>query len=236
MSDGIFGLFDGLQDEVTAHLADDDPALMHRFARLTAARVNRLDATRRRLEAELGAEHPRVLALEERRAYLAAVAREVDDVAARRADARRPRPQEWFVHGRIVDDREEPVPDLHVRFVDRERTVDLPDDAVTDRRGEFATTYHIKDFGDPGESPPEVIVVVTTAKGKVLLTSDESLHPAAGHSDFVEIVLVRDRLTRGGERERCAATTAKGDRCRNPAEPGARFCHLHGQETAQPDA
>lgn len=226
----IVELLTRLQDEVTAHLADDSPAFMQRFARLTAARANRLDATRRRLEAELGAEHPRVLALEERRAFLADVAQEVDDVALRRADVRRPRPQEWLVHGRIVDERGGPVPDLRVRFVDREGRLELPDDAVTDRRGEFATTYHIKDFGEPGESPPEVIVVVATAKGEVLLTSDESLHPAAGQADFVEIVLARDRLTPGDQRERCTATTTKGDRCRNLAEPGTRFCRLHRQE------
>jgi hypothetical protein len=231
VADSIFELLTRLQDEVTAHLADDDPAFMHRFGRLTAARAERLDATRRRLEAELGPDHPRVVALGARHAHLADVAREVGDVAQRRADARRPRPQEWQVLGRIVDDRGVAVPDLHVRFVDREGVLDLPNDAVTDQRGEFATTYHIKDFGDPGESPPEVTIIVTTAKGRVLLTSDESLHPAAGHSDVVEIVLARDRLAQDAPRERCAATTAKGDRCRNFAEPGARFCHLHRKET-----
>lgn len=231
MADSIVELLTRLQDEVTAHLVDDDAAFMRRFGRLTAARADRLEATRRRLEAELGPDHPRVVTLEARRAHLADVAREVDDAAQRRADVRRPRPQEWLVLGRIVDDRGGAVPDLHVRFVDREGLLDLPDDVVTDRRGEFATTYHISKFGDPGESPPEVAILIATAKGTVLLTSDESLHPAAGRSDVVEIVLARDRLTQDAPRERCAATTAKGDRCRNLAEPGARFCHLHRKET-----
>ena len=235
MADSIFELVSKLQDEVTAHLEDDGPALMRRFGQLTARRIDRLDATRGRLEEELGPQHPRVLALAQRRAYLADVAREVDDIAGRRAEARRLRPQEWHVHGRVVDDRGDPVADLRIRFVDREGKLDLPEDPTTDKRGEFATTYHIRDFGDPGTSPPEVVLVVATAKGKVLLTSDEALSPTAGRSDFVEIVLAPDRLKDGAPREQCAATTAKGDRCRNAAEPGSRFCRRHGRETTVRD-
>jgi hypothetical protein len=218
------------QDEVAAHLADDDPALMQTFGRLTATRANRLDATRRRLEAELGPKHPRVLALEERRAYLVRLAEEVDEVARRRVGAHPPRPQEWLVQGRVVDARGAAVPDLRIRFVTRGSDVELPDHPVTDRRGEFTMRYHISDFGDLGESQAQVDIVVATAQGQVLVTSDTPVHPAAGQSDVVEIVLAHRPRDDGTERERCAATTAKGDPCRNLAGSGSRFCRLHRED------
>jgi hypothetical protein len=160
------------------------------FAAVRTARADRLAAARERLESALGADHPRVRALEARtvraRKLLDAVDRTVEDVV------HRPRvgPHEWTVFGRVRHAEGKPAAGVRVRVFDKDRRFDdLLGDTRTDAEGRFSAIYHERDFAESGENLPELYVRVEDERGKVLYSSESELRMQAGRVEYFDITL-----------------------------------------------
>jgi hypothetical protein len=227
MAENVFELFRQVEDEIAAHLGGTDAALAQRALQLNEGRAQRLAATRDRLARELGADHPRVAELSERHAFVTGLNRELAAFVDRQRRPTTLKAREWQLHGRVVDGVGRALVGAKVRPVGREHELpELIEPAITNDRGEFSAVYHMKDLAPDGP-PPHLAIVVEDAKGKQLLHSEETVQPAARQSDYVEIVLSKLRAT---PRDRCQALTTKGAPCRNPAEPGFRFCAVHRRQ------
>lgn len=230
MPNHLIELITTLHGEVAAHLVGDDPALTERSAALTTARAERLAATRDRLADQLGKDHPRVVELSQRQAALAKVGRDLDDLAQQRGRATPVTRTQWQLHGRVIDSKGRPVPGARLHVVAHDTRKDLADPAITDTDGVFSTFVEIGRVSRDGKLF-DVTVVVRSAKGAVLLLTDEPIQPAAGESDHVELMVTRPvDLDASETRERCTATTARGTRCRNLARPGTSVCGVHADD------
>lgn len=229
MAKEILALIGNVQDEVAAHLGGDDAALTDRTRQLHADRLARLAATRDRLAGELGDDHPRVVELTDRHAFAARVGSDLDDLADRLRDPTTVGPQQWRLHGRVVDGSRRPVAGVSVHVVTHDDARDeIGKPAVTDKRGEYSAIFDSKAFAPRGSVRP-VTVTVRDRTGNDLLTADEPIAAEGGETDYVEIVLrsagkVRDAAE---TRRRCEAKTMKGTRCRNLARPDSHFCGVH---------
>lgn len=224
MVEHIIELIGRVESEVAAHLRGDDPALTERSQDLVRARADRLAATRDRLAEQLGDEHPRVVELTERHAHLSRITGQLSDLAERQRNPTRSGPGQWRLHGRVIDRAGRPIADARVHVVARDGGDDIGKPAITDRRGEYSAVHDIKTI-TPDGAPREVTIVVRDAKGNVALSADEALRPAGGETDYAEIILGSGERA---ERVRCEAQTGRGIRCRNLAQPGSRFCGVHG--------
>ena len=214
--------------EAAEHATGSSTALMRRIARLQESRAERLDIISKRLAEALGEDHPRVIELAARRDSVLHTVDDLKDVADRRDRAREPRVNEWAAVGRVVDETDEAVPGLRVRLFDKDRIYDdLLGDEITDEAGQFHMIYHQRDFAETGEKLPELYLVIHDASGKLLFSSEDTVRPQAGRREVFAVTLTRERISKGVPRQRCEATTAKGTRCKNLAEPGSLLCQQH---------
>ena len=164
-------------------------ALRH-MAGLHKTRSNRLQKAEVRLEAELGSDHPRVVALRRAAARSEVLQRDMSNNAARAEKVPRLKPYEWMVYGRVLDSTGEPAVGLRVRVFDKDRTTDdLLGFTTTDEFGDFALVYHERTFYESGEGAPELYVQVEDGSGNVLYSSEDRIRRESGRIEYFEIVL-----------------------------------------------
>ena len=220
--------------DVRALAAGEDTTLVTGFADVQRARAGRLAAARGRLTDAQGEDHPDVAALTRRVEAANRFSRRAEDLVEGHRRAPRVRPNELVVSAEVVDRDGRPLPGVRVRLYDRDVTQDdLLGDERSDASGIVHFVFHERDYHERGEGQPELYVVVDAPDGRRLADTREQ---AVAESGVVRLLRVEvSGVSRhdvapdptSTEPQRCAATTAKGHRCKQRARPGSRFCGRH---------
>jgi Transthyretin-like family len=177
-------------DELTQSAANALAPTLTQFAQLQQARTDQLAAALDRLKSSLGEDHPRVQALGQTLAAANLIGKSLKAEATRAARRPSVSPNEYLVHGRVLDEQGRPVPGLRVRVFDRDRKYDdLLGDTTTDEHGDFAAKYHERDFAEMGEAQPELYVMIEDAAGTLLYSTRDQVRFQAGRVEYFEIVL-----------------------------------------------
>jgi DNA-binding CsgD family transcriptional regulator len=169
------------------------PAL-RRLAELQEKRAERLAAVEDRLTSALGEDHPRVSEIHQ----AALVGRNLTGALNTTAEriARRPEigGREWVVAGQVLDNNGRPVSGVSVQVFDRDRRYDDPlGDTRTDEYGDFAITFHERDFAETNENLPELYVTVKDRRGIVMYSTREAVRPERGRAEYFYIVVGEER-------------------------------------------
>jgi hypothetical protein len=178
-------LGDAFRDMVNA--ADQ---ILSDFAAAEVDRAERLAQTYEWLKDSLGAEHPRVKALE----TVAVRARDARDklarATARRRQQRQPTLHEWIVSGEVRNAAGEPLAGLRVRIVGAQREhAALLRGTRTDEHGSFAIVYQGRELAPAGERTPALRLQIEDDSGNVLYLSPDELRIRLGRMDYFEVVL-----------------------------------------------
>src|SRR3972149_9551085 len=177
-------------DELAQSAANTLAPTLTQFAQLQQARTDQLAASLDRLKSSLGEDHPRVLALGQTLAAANLIGKSLNGEATRAARRPSVSPNEYLVHGRVLDEQGRPVPGLRVRVFDRDRKYDdLLGDTTTDEYGDFAAKYHERDFAEMGEALPELYVMIEDAAGTLLYSTRDQVRFEAGWAEYFEILL-----------------------------------------------
>jgi hypothetical protein len=164
--------------------------LLGEFAALQDRRAKRLQQVDARLVAELGEDHPRVVALRQTQKRTVELQRSLKDNETRTANLRELKTYEWMVYGEVVDRQGEPVEGVIVRVYDKDRKYDdLLGYTTTDKFGDFQVIYHERAFYEPGEEKPELFLQVEGEDGQVLYSSEETIRFQAGRIEYFRVVL-----------------------------------------------
>jgi len=152
-----------------------------------AARINRVaDA----LSAQLGSKDPQVVALQSLATSLTGVATQIQKQSGRAMNWPKLRPNEWLVYGTVTDVNGNPASSLTVRVFDQnQKNADMLGGTETDENGDFFLIFHEGDFKPTGENLPALVVMVNDMRGKLLYTSTDGVHFAAGRSEYFAIRL-----------------------------------------------
>lgn len=218
--------------EVRGMFAENDPALMQRFADAQLDRAGRLDVDRSRLFASLGADHPRVAALDSKIVRLRGLGADLTIAAEEQACVSKLADREWAVIGRITDSDGNPLAGMRVQLVAPEgKWSQALKPAKTNTRGWFRAVYHGADLGE--DKQRRFAVEVDDDSGKTVFRSPEPIEPLEGSFTSLSIALSRGALENGAPSQRCVAATSKGTQCRNMAVSGSTFCGTHGSDQAR---
>lgn len=158
------------------------------LAQLQQNRAARMNGVVKALRAELGKDHPRVMAAEAAASSVSEFANQAGTRMKRADKFPVPGPNEWVVFGTVVDAQGNPAGGLTTRVFDRDRKYDdLLGETVTDGLGDFSVIYHERDFGETRENLPELYVMVSDASGKVVYSSRDSVRFESGRSEYFAI-------------------------------------------------
>lgn len=192
-------------NELLKQASDARASSLKQFAELQERRAKRLANAKARMEARLGKDDKRVVALE-RTASLADKFRQSLIKSAERKE-RRPRikADEFLVFGRVLNEEGNPIPGLRVRFftkgqgsakgqrsakVKRSRN-DAFGVTVTDENGNFTLVFNKSSFADLGDSLPDLYLRIENPKGRLLYSSKDKVQFRAGRAEYFEIILVK---------------------------------------------
>ena len=179
-----------LVDNLLSQVADANLQMLEGFANIQNRRAARLAAAEARLKADLGENHPQVVALRDRAAAADAIERSLQTMVGRTPRRPQVKENEWLVFGRVLDGEGNPVSGVRVRVFDRDRIFDdLLGATSTDEYGNFAITYCDRDFAEPTEGLPELYVMVEDNEGNQLYSSRDNIRYNSGRSEYFEIVL-----------------------------------------------
>lgn len=220
-----------LAKEFEGLLVEQDAGLAHRFANAQLQRAERLGVDRARMVDVLGADNPRVVALDAKIVRLQTLGDELAAAAEDRSCVTRLEEREWAVFGRIMDSDGNPLAGMQVRLVTPDGSLHKVLKPVkTNARGGFRVVYHGADLGKDKER--RFSVLVQDENDKTVFRSSESIEPLEGSFTSLNIALSQDALEHGAPNPRCEATTTKGTQCRNTALTGSTFCGAHSSESA----
>lgn len=164
--------------------------LLDRFAAAQSRRAANLNTATTQLQAVLGENDPRVIALKRAASSAERFKMVVADRSAQEAWRPKIGPLEWLVYGRVFDANGAPAGGRHVRVFDRDRKYDdVLGDTVTDDQGRFAAVYHQRDFAELRENLPELYVMVEDESGQVVYSSRSAVRFKAGRAEYFEIQL-----------------------------------------------
>jgi hypothetical protein len=179
-----------LVENLLSQAAGANLQLLESFANIQNRRAARLADAEARLKADLGENHPQVAALHDAAAMAAAMNHALATMAVRTARRPKVKENEWLVFGRVLDANGNPVSGVRVRIFDRDRIFDdLLGITETDEYGDFAITYHERDFAEPGEGLPELYLMVSDTEGNLLYSSRDNIRYNPGRAEYFEIVL-----------------------------------------------
>ena len=181
----------GAAIDFLARIASGSAApLMAGFSQVQQQRSEMLAAGAERLKANLGAQDPLVASLSQQAAAAASTFQTFKAEATRAARIPKVGPNEWLVYGHVTDNNGQPVAGLTVRVFDRDRKYDdLLGETTTDEYGDFAITYHERDFAEFGEAQPDLYLLIQDFSGKQLYSSNEHVRYEAGRVEYYEIAL-----------------------------------------------
>jgi hypothetical protein len=191
--------------EVAKHLNDGvsevdvaRTAGLTQLARVRAVKGIALEREHTRLQAKLGAEHPRVADIKAKIAANQDLRRDVDLGLSRAATPTvRPEADAWILHGHVRDTDAKGVAGLTVSL-DDEKQQPLRDlgSACTDKNGYFQICYRRPKKVDAVEAAstqaPKVFIRVSDKQGALLQRDTNALTPAFGRIDYREIILNGD--------------------------------------------
>ncbi|MFB2976709.1 hypothetical protein [Microseira sp. BLCC-F43] len=192
MSDPEFEVnnINALVENLLSQAAGANLQILESFANIQNRRASRLADAEARLKADLGENHPQVAALHDAAAMAAAMNHALETMAVRTARRPKVKENEWLVFGRVLDANGNPVAGVRVRIFDRDRIFDdLLGITETDEYGDFAITYHERDFAEPGEGLPELYLMLSDTEGNLLYSSRDNIRYNPGRSEYFEIVL-----------------------------------------------
>lgn len=164
-----------------------EPAV-NMIAELQTRRVKHLTGAVKKLEKELGKDHPDVLHLKEIEDRFAAKQTILAGHVTRLS--RRPKVGEndWVVYGRVVDEKGQPAKGLLVRVFDRDRKLDERlGETKTDEFGDFYIVYSEEKFREDGDDLPDLYVLVTDRGGNHLYSSRNTVRFEASRAEYFEI-------------------------------------------------
>lgn len=170
--------------------------VLNEFATLQDKRAKRLQKTEARIAAELGEDHPRVVALRQAQARTTQLRRSLKDNATRTAKLRELKPYEWMVYGQVIDSQGNSVADVIVRVYDKDRKYDdLLGYTTTDEFGDFHLIYHERAFYEPGEEMPELYLRVEDNDGQELYSSEDNIRYQSGRIEYflIQLEIIKDR-------------------------------------------
>lgn len=182
-------LQDALHNMLKQTAKDGEPAL-GMFTKLQERRAARLEVAAKGLDKELGKDHPDVVALKETSKTVAELNSRISIQNARTKSWPKVRPYEWAVFGSVVNVDNKPASGFFVRIYDRDRKYDdLLGESETDANGDFSIIYHERDFKETRENLPELYVMVSDPKGKLVYSSRDSVRFNSGQSEYFAIKL-----------------------------------------------
>lgn len=191
-------LQDALQNMLKQTAQEGAPAL-GMFEQLQKRRAARLDVAAKGLGKELGKDHPDVVVIQNTAKTVEQLNSRIKTQSSRVKSWHKVRPHEWVVFGTVVDAENKPASGMTVRVYDRDRKYDdLLGESETDANGDFSIVYHERDFKETRENLPELYVMVSDPKGKLVYSSRDSVRFNSGQSEYFAIKL--------GEAGRAAAT------------------------------
>lgn len=203
--------FSEIAHNLNAGITQADPQRDQGMALLRQVRIAKtgaLEREKRRLRMKLGASHPLVAAIDGRIQANGVFIQDLD-LGIKRAQAQAPQvdAKTWAVHGLVLNDSFQGMPNLTVAlFDDKGNRVEAAGSAVTDDNGAYVLRYSPEDpaaaahkeptAGPAGkaESQPAggVHVQVFDNKNARLYADQEVLTPHAGQADYHEVVLTND--------------------------------------------
>jgi len=164
--------------------------ILQEFADLQERRVERAKVIDQRLVAQLGEDHPRIVALRQTQARAGVLRKTLKENAARTGKLPELKPYEWMVYGQVIDGQGQPVGGALVRVFDKDRKYDdLLGYTTTDQFGDFHLVYHERAFYEPGEKTPELFLRVEDAEGQVLFSTEDKLRYQSGRVEYFLIEL-----------------------------------------------
>ncbi|MBI9048796.1 MAG: hypothetical protein JEZ00_05240 [Anaerolineaceae bacterium] len=188
---------------VMKQTSEDSVKALETFTKQQQHRAERLNQAAKALHKKHGEEHPDVLAVERMAKSADGLKSKLGKQTKRVKSFPKVRSFEWVVFGTVRDESGQPATNLVVRVFDKDRKYDdLLGETETDANGDFSIIYHERDFKESNEDLPELYVLVTDAKGKLLYTSRDNLRFNAGQSEYFAIRL-------GTQTKRKAATKKK---------------------------
>ncbi len=202
-------LQDALHNMLKQTAKDGDPAL-GMFAKLQERRAARLEVAAKGLDQELGKDHPDVVAIKETSKTVVELNSRISLQNARTKSWPKVRPYEWAVFGTVLNVDNKPASGFVVRVYDRDRKYDdLLGESETDANGDFSIIYHERDFKETRENLPELYVMVSDPKGKLVYTSRDSVRFNSGQSEYFAIKLgktVREAASKSAATSKSTAT------------------------------
>ena len=160
------------------------------LAALQQTRTDRLLQVETRLAAELGNDHPRVVAVRRARLRANVLRGDLSDTATRAGRLPVLESFEWMVYGHVRTGRGDPVVGVVVRLIDVEgKYEDLLGSTTTDEFGDFALVYHEQTFCDQEDKQPELFLRVEDSGGNELWTSKDPVQCRSGQGEYYMIEL-----------------------------------------------
>lgn len=179
--------------------AEDDRTVYLRDGMAAARReAEALRQEHTRLRDRLGAEHPKVRALEATANGSEAIARWAEETVGRTERRPEVRGDEWVVTGRVAAPREVAEAGLTVELADRDgRVVEQLGKVTPDARGEFVVSARGEEFRDLLTTHPDLFLRVTDAEGKTFVAAGTPLRPEPGRLDHLEVTIEAEEPGRG---------------------------------------
>jgi hypothetical protein len=165
------------------------------LARVRAIKGVALEREQARLQAKLGAEHPRVAEMKTRIAANHDLRRDVDLGVSRAATPTvRPDPDTWTLHGHVRDGDGKGLAGLTIGlYDDKQQWLRELGHACSDKTGYFEICYKRPKNIDVVEAAstqaPQVFVHVSDKQGTLLHRDANPLTPSLGRVDYREIVV-----------------------------------------------
>ncbi len=186
-------------DEQVLHRLDTsftslDNERAERLKRTQLLQTNKDNALKReqaRLQKKYGADHPRVLKINNRLAYNTVA---IPELAAEvtRADVNTPEftPDTWMVHGRVLNQKGEGIKGLtlalHNEMGKVERRVGY---TCTDERGYYAIRYTVQQGDTPIDEHANYYLTVSDGTGKLCYKEKRPINVVIGRMDYRPILL-----------------------------------------------
>ena len=189
----LLGALTELTEEVSAL-----PAMgLQQLAQRQESRVKRLQVVENRLAEHLDEDDIRLLQVRHAIQRSAALHTLAGERAQREQVRPKIRPHEWAAFGTVRFKNGNPAAGARVVLFDRdkENEDDFLGDADTNRSGDFAIIFHVRDFSDdPNEKTPDLVLRVLNKRGKPIIETEESVQAQKGRVELFDISLPVNRL------------------------------------------